>query len=89
MKIYVDLAAICFLSALVIFVIVIMYFTLKRSSSTVHASKYILNKFESDNTAPKLTEMIEFHKNNHKLSKYNVGDIIYGNLKSWKIKIKM
>lgn len=70
------LAAICFLSVLVIFVIMIMYFTLKRSSSTVHASKYILNKFESDNTAPntapKLTEMIEFYKNNHKLSKYNV-----------------
>ena len=49
------LAAICFLSVLVIFVIVIMYFTLKRSSSTAHTSKYILNKFESDNTAPKLT----------------------------------
>ena len=42
------LAAICFLSALVIFVIVIMYFTLKKSSSTVHASKYILNKFKPD-----------------------------------------
>lgn len=66
------LAAICFLSVLVIFVIMIMYFTLKRSSSTVHVSKYILNKFESDNTAPRLTEMIEFYKNNHKLSKYNV-----------------
>ena len=66
------LAAICFLSALAILVIAIMYFTLKRSSNAVRASKYILNKFESDNTSPKLTEMIEFHKNNHKLSKYNV-----------------
>lgn len=66
------LAAICFLSALVIFVIVIMYFTLKRSSSSAHTSKYILNKFETDNIAPKLTEMIDFYKNNHKLSKYNV-----------------
>jgi hypothetical protein len=66
------LAAICFLSVLVIFVIVIMYFTLKRSSSTVHTSKYILSKFKLDNTASKLTEMIDFYKNNHKLSKYNV-----------------
>lgn len=66
------LAAICFLSALVIFVIVIMYFTLKKSSSIVHTSKYIINKFESDNTVPKLTEMIDFYKSNHKLSKYNI-----------------
>lgn len=40
------LAAICFLSVLVVFVIVIMYFTLGRSSSTVYTSKYFLNKFE-------------------------------------------
>lgn len=66
------LATICLLSALVIFVIVIMYFTLKRSSSIVHTSKCILNKFETNNTAPKLTEMIDFYKSNHKLSKYNV-----------------
>lgn len=38
----------------------------------MRSSKYILNKFEPDNTAPKLTEMIEFHKNNKNLSKYNV-----------------
>lgn len=66
------LQAICFLSGLAIFVIVIMYFSLKKNSSTVHASRYILNKFEPDNTAPKLTEMIEFYKNNDKLSKYNI-----------------
>lgn len=33
-------------------------------------------KFEqtvkANDTAPKLTEMIDFYKNNHKLSKYNV-----------------
>lgn len=66
------LGAVCFLSVLIIFMIVVMYFTLRRSSSTVHASRYILNKFEPDNTAPKLTEMIEFHKSNNKLSKYNI-----------------
>lgn len=64
--------AICFLAILIIFMIVVMYFTLKRTSSAVRSSRYILNKFEPDNTAPKLTEMIEFHKNNENLSKYNV-----------------
>lgn len=64
--------AVVFLAILVIFMIVVMYFTLKRTSSNVRSSKYILNKFEPDNTAPKLTEMIEFHKNNENLSKYNV-----------------
>lgn len=66
------LEAILFLSVLVIFVIAMTYLILKRTSSTAQASKYILNKFEPDNTAPKLTEMIEFHKNNDQLSKYNI-----------------
>ena len=66
------LEAICFLSVLVIFMTIAICCTLKRSSGAVHASKYILNKFEPDNTAPKLTEMIEFHKNNDNLSKFNI-----------------
>lgn len=66
------LGAICFFAMLVIFVAVLIYCVLKRSSSSVRSSKYILNKFEPDNTAPKLTEMIEFHKNSKNLSKYNI-----------------
>ena len=66
------LEAIVFLSILVIFMIIVIYFTLRKNSRAVNASKYILNKFEPDNTAPKLTEMIEFHKNNDKLNKYKV-----------------
>ena len=63
------LGAICFLTILIVFMIVTTYFVLKRSSCSVHASKYILNKFELDNTAPKLTEMIEFHNNNKYLTR--------------------
>lgn len=66
------LGAISFLTVLIIFMVVVMYFTLRKSSITVHSCRRILNKFESDNTAPKLTEMIEFHKNNNGLSKYNI-----------------
>lgn len=64
------LIAICFLVILVVFMAAVMYFVLKRSSCSVYASRYILNKFEPDNTAPELTEMIEFHKKNKNLSKY-------------------
>lgn len=66
------LMAICFLSILIIFMVITIHFALKKSSDATKTSKYILNKFEPDNTAPKLTEMIEFHKSNSKLSKYNV-----------------
>lgn len=64
--------AIGFLTILIIFMVVVIYFTLKKTSSAVRSSKYILNKFEPDNTAPKLTDMIKFHKTNKNLSKYNV-----------------
>lgn len=69
---YGILGAICFLSVLIIFTALVIYFTLRKSSSAVRSSRYILNKFEPDNTAPKITEMIEFHKNNDGLSKYNI-----------------
>lgn len=67
------LMAIIFLTVLFAIVTVVIYFVLKRSSNEVSCSKYILNKFEPDNTASKITEMIEFHKNNKNLSKYNIG----------------
>ena len=66
------LSAICFLMILIIFMIIVIYFTLKKDSDDVYTSKYILNRFKPNNTAPNLTEMIEFHKNNDKLSKYNI-----------------
>lgn len=65
------LCAIIFLAGLVIVAFSIMYFTLKKSSSSNHSSKYILNKFEPDNTVPKLTDMIEFHKENQS-AKYKI-----------------
>lgn len=64
--------AICFLALLFIIMAIVMYCVLKRSSYSVQSSKYVLNKFEPDNTAPKLTEMIEFHKEHKHLSKYNI-----------------
>ena len=69
------LEAIVFLVVLIVVVIAVMCFALKKNDKATQSSRYILNKFESDNTitAPKLTEMIEFHRNNDKLSKYNIG----------------
>lgn len=64
--------AICFLIVLIITVIIALRINLNKYNSNVHASRYVLNKFEPDNTAPKLTKMIEFHKNNEFLNKYNV-----------------
>lgn len=66
--------AICFLVILVVFVIITIHLTLKRSSDSVLASKHILNKFEPNDTAPKLTEMIEFHKNNRHMRNINTAN---------------
>ena len=66
------LGAIIFLAILIVLMVAVILFVLKGSSCAVSSSKYILNKFEPDNTAPKLTEMIDFHKNNENLSKYNI-----------------
>ena len=60
------------MAILFIFIAVAMYFILKKSSSSVRSSRYVINKFKPDNTEPKLTEMIEFHKNNKTLSKYSL-----------------
>lgn len=43
---------------------VTMYFALRKCSEISRLSGYILNKFEPDNTVPKITELIEFHKAN-------------------------
>ena len=57
---------------LILLNIVLIILLLKPMSKKIESSKYILNKFEPDNTSPKLTEMIEFHKNNKDLNKYNI-----------------
>lgn len=42
----------------------------KKENRPFCSSKNILNKFEPDNTAPKINELIEFDKKNRK--KYNI-----------------
>ncbi len=41
-----------------------MYFVVGKSSRIKASSIYIINAFEPDNTAPKMTELIDFHKSN-------------------------
>lgn len=56
--------------SIVIFVIVTvvtMYYALRKCSEISRLSGSILNKFEPDNTAPKITELVEFHKANEKV----------------------
>lgn len=56
--------------AIVLFVMITvatMYFALRKCSEISRLSSSILNKFEPDNTAPKITELIEFHKANEKV----------------------
>ncbi len=65
------LCAVAFFIILILFTVLTVYFILTKSSCTSNSSKYILNKFEPDNTAPKITELIEFHKNNETI-KYNI-----------------
>lgn len=60
------------LVSLILLNIVLIILLLKPMSKKIESSKYILNRFESDNTAPKLTKIIEFHKNNKDLNKYNI-----------------
>lgn len=66
------LVAACFVIILAVFTVVVMYFALKRRSDSVLASRYIVSRFEPDNTATKLSDMIDFHKRHKGLSKYNI-----------------
>ena len=63
--------AIGFLVLLVLFTVLTIYLVLKKSSCTNNSSEHILNKFEPDNSAPKITEMIEFHMVNEDI-KYKI-----------------
>lgn len=64
--------AMLFIGILTIFTIIEIRKNLKRNSNEVCSSKYILNKFEPDNSSPMITEMINFHKENKDLNSYNV-----------------
>lgn len=56
---------------LILFLIVSMYLLLGKDSDNSKYSKYILDEFEPENTAPKITELVEYHK-----SKENIKYII-------------
>lgn len=66
-----TLYTIGFIIILIIFTSLTIYFSLKKNSDVNSSSRYILNNFEPDNTAPKITELIEFHKKNEKV-KYHI-----------------
>lgn len=60
-------------SVLIGLIYVILIFTLLREKgSTFNPGLYIINKFEPDNTAPKLTDMIEFHQQKENKIKYKI-----------------
>lgn len=52
---------------LTIIISLTLYFALRKNSQISRSSIYILNSFEPDNTAYKITELIEFHKANDKV----------------------
>jgi len=65
------ICTVAFIGIMVVTVTLMMYFVLKKDTSKNESSKYILNKFEPDNTSPMLTEMIDFHKKNKSI-KYKI-----------------
>lgn len=52
-------------------IVVIIVNAMKDVDDNHAASAEILNIFEPDNTAPKITELIDYHKENDK-AKYNI-----------------
>jgi hypothetical protein len=66
------LGAIGFVVVLFITMVVVMYALLRKPGANNELSKYVLNHFEPDNTAPKLTELIEYHKTAGRKIKYNI-----------------
>lgn len=65
------LLAIVFIGLLVLVVTLAMRILIK-DTIVSKCSKYTINKFEPDNTAPKLTDMIAYHKT-HEKTKYIIG----------------
>lgn len=64
--------AIGFIVVLFIAMVVIIYVLLRKPGENNELSKYVVNHFEPDNTAPKLTELIEYHKTSSRKIKYNI-----------------
>lgn len=56
------LSAAILIVVLILVIALSMFILLNKDSDKSRYSKYIVNKFEPDNTAPKLTEMVEYHK---------------------------
>ena len=58
------LSAIGFVVILALFAAICIYVVLGRGKNSNRTSRSIVNMFEPDNTAPKLTDLINFHKVN-------------------------
>lgn len=65
------LGSVALIIIMIIIVTIMMFFILRKVTLNSDSSKNIVNSFEPDNTAPKITEMVEFHKNNEKI-KYKI-----------------
>lgn len=48
-------------------VVVLSMRVLSKDTTVSKGSKYIIGRFVPDNSAPKLTDMIDYHKNNPKV----------------------
>ncbi len=66
------LGAIGFVVVLFVVMVVFIYVLLRKPGTNNEISKYVLNHFEPDNTAPKLTDLIEYHKTTGRKIKYNI-----------------
>lgn len=58
------LGVIVIVALAVVVMVFTMYFVVGKSSRIKASSVYIINAFEPDNTAPKMTDLIDFHKSN-------------------------
>lgn len=61
-----------FIGIFTIFISTTTYFALKKTSTFVCSSRYIVNKFKIDNDVFNITKMVEFHKANKDLKKYTI-----------------
>ena len=64
--------SIIFLVLLALLIGIMIYIVLKPITNKVESSKRIVDKFNTDNNQYTLTEMINFHKKNENLKKYQV-----------------
>lgn len=55
------------ITILIAVIIVLMYMLLGKDTDKSKDSKHIINKFEPENTAPRITELIDYHKTKSKI----------------------